>query len=706
VKLLITFVSLMISASWAVEAPKATKIPKELVLHGDVRIDDYHWMLTYPGEPHSKEFLNHVEAENTYTESKLNPLKATQQKLVKEMIARTAESNLSVPEKVGDFEYYTKTLKGKDYPLVLRKNIKTKIEETLLDCNVLAQGQEYFELDGYEISPDQSLLLYSEYYAGGIYAIFVKDLKTQETRLIRKGDVSYAGYTWSADNHTIFLSTHDSAQRPYRVYSYDLLSGAEKLMLEEKDPVFEIESVEKSSDGKYLLISTASKSTSETYFLNLGGREGSLQSFLPRKTGHKYSIEHHEGRFYILSDKDGVNMGLYRAPVESKNSEEWELLIAPTPNRALSQLLVFEKYMALLLRQDGLSRIEVIDFSTLATSSIAFDEAFYELGFPGDNNLEYDRDSFLFEYESLTTPGRVYSFNAVTQVKSLVKETPVGGGFDAANYKVERLLLTVRDGASVPVSLIYRKETELNGKAPMFLTAYGNYGMSFPIGSAGTYSVASISPILDRGVIFAIAHIRGGGEMGPAWYLDGKLKNKKNTFNDFIDVTEHLIAKNYTSSEKLGVRSFSAGGLLVGYITNNRPDLYKAVIGNVPFVDLLTTMVDEKLPLTTQEWEEWGNPNIKDDYDYMKSYCPYTNVGRHAYPHMLVKTSLKDTQVLVHEPTKWVAKLRELKTDSNELLLEVNTKGGHSGNSGQYAELEEAAWELSWLLSKLGAKAR
>lgn len=682
-------------------APVAPKHYFEINMHGDKRVDNYYWMLAYPGEEHTQEFLDYVTAENVYTEEKTKGIEGLRKELLGEMIARTADSDLSVPEKIGNYLYYSKTEAGKDYPLIVRKEITSDREEVLLDCNELAKGHDFFSLEGYALSPDQKKLLYREYYAGGVRSLFMKNLTTGETKLVRESDASYAGFAWSADGASVFYVTYDEAQRPYRVVQQNLATDESKVVYEERDSIFEIDELRKSGDGRFLYVEIGSKSTNETLFLNFEENGAELKVFSKRKAGHRYSVENHDGSFYVLSNKDGVNFGLYKTSEGRTESEHWQTLQAPQSTRYLKDLSMFKDFMVLFLRQDGLTQLEVFDFKSQTSNPVTFEEAVYDIELSEGTNVEYERSSFVFKYTSFLVPSRVYTYDVVKKEKSVLKETPVGGGFDPANYVVERKLVAVRDGVRVPVSLVYRKGTKLDGSTPLFLNAYGNYGSPFFFDWVHSFTVASISPLLDRGVIYGIAHIRGGGEMGPQWYFDGKLQKKLNTFNDFIDVSEWLIANNYTSSEKFGVRSLSAGGLLVGYLTNNRPELYKAVIAHAPFVDLLTTMTDEKIPLTTQEWEEWGNPNIELEYNYMRQYCPVSNVGAHAYPHMLVKTSLKDTQVMVHEPTKWVAKLRAMKTDSNELLLSVNTKGGHSGDSGRYAELEEVSLDLAWMLSKI-----
>jgi len=703
------FLGISTEALSDIQPPVAPKNPFSVTLHGDTRVDDYHWMLTYPGDKHPQQLLDYLNAENTYTNEKTKHIELFRQKLLQEMSAKTSAAQPSVPEKFGKYLYYGRIEKGKEYQTIYRMEIGSNQEELILDCNELAKGKDYFIFLSYQLSPDGTKFAYTFLLTGSASSLYVKDLTTGQTEKIIQDDLAWGKFAWGADSRALTFVTMDSEKRGYRVSTHTLgaNSSQDRLVYEEKDNLFEVTDLKNTHDGKYILLEITSKSTSEIRYLPSDQLGGNPQIFSPRKKDHIYSVEHQDGQFYVLSNYLSVRGGVYKASLAKTSVENWQPLISPSSDRSIVGMYSFKNYLVLLTRVNGLPQVSVFNLKTQRLAEVQFDEPVYEVqvrpwsGLP--TNLEYDSQNFVFSYYSLTTPNRVYRYNFETQKKEIAYDD-TQGSLSSQNFEVHRFFIPARDGVQVPVSLIYKKGVTLDGSAPLFLNAYGSYGDNFSINYVHGYTTSSMAPLLDRGVIVAIAFVRGGGEMGPQWYLDGKLMKKKNTFNDFIDTAEYLVKQKYSSPQKIGIRSYSAGGLLVGYVINNRPDLFKAAIAHAPFVDLLNTGLDEKIPLTTQEWGDWGNPNLPEDYFYMKSYCPYTNIGHHDYPALLVKSSLDDNQVMVHEPTKFVAKLRTLKTDNNDLLLKVNMTGGHGGKSGQQGELEDVSFDLAWILDQLGIK--
>jgi len=563
-----------------------------------------------------------------------------------------------------------------------------------LDLNRLAEGRAFMSLGAYQVSDDASLLAYATDDTGfRQYTLFVKDLRTGA--LIEKVAEKVGSVAWAADDRTLFYTVEeDSTKRQYRLYRHRLGESAHDLVLEEADPAFGVD-VYRTRSRQYLVLGTSSLTTSEVLFLPAAEPEGEWRLVAPRVHEQEYDLEHHGDVFYVRVNDAGRNFRLVMAPVASPGRERWTEVVPHRPEVMLEGVDCFRDHLVRFEREGGLPQVSVTDLRTGATHRIAFPEAAYTVS--PEANREFDTRTFRYGYQSLVTPPSVFDYDMETRTATLLKEQPVLGGYDRTQYETERVLATAPDGVRVPVSIVYRRGLVKDGAAPLFLYGYGSYGFPLPI----TFSSNRVS-LLDRGVVFALAHVRGGGEMGKAWHDDGRLARKKNTFTDFIAAADFLLAGKYGSRDRLVVEGGSAGGLLMGAVTNLRPDLWKAVVSKVPFVDVINSMLDETLPLTVGEFEEWGNPKEKTAYDTMRSYCPYTNLERKAYPAILVKTSFNDSQVMYWEPAKYVAKLRALKTDANPLLLKTNLDAGHGGASGRYDHLREVAFDYAFILARMG----
>jgi oligopeptidase B len=676
--------------------PPVAKIePKVDTLSGQERVDNYYW-LRERGNP---EVIAYLEAENEYTEAKMKHTQKLQDKLYHELVSRIKETDLSVPVKWGDFYYYSRTEEGKQYQIYCRKKGSLEAEEEiLLDVNELAQGKDFYSLGVHQISPSHKLLAYSFDTTGGErYSLRIKDLQTGEL-LPDVIDSISRSVEWANDNKTLFYAVADEAWRTYKLFRHTLGDDAEndELIFHEKDDAFFL-GIDKSKSQEYIFLVLESMTTSEVHFLDADNPYGKFRIIHPRQQDVEYSTYHHGDNFYIVTNEDAKNFKLMRAPVSEPTRKNWKEVISHRDSVKLDRIEVFQDYMVLYEREDGLRQIRVNDFATGRIHKIEFPEPVYTCW--GEWNPDYKSQLLRFNYASLVTPNSVYDYNMKTRDRELKKQKEVLGGYDPEEYQSERAFATADDGTRIPISMVYRKGMVKDGNNPLYLYGYGAYGASMdPWFSSNRLS------LLDRGFIFAIAHVRGGGEMGRYWYEDGKLLNKKNTFTDFIAVAEHLIAENYTSSEKLVIDGASAGGLLIGAVVNMRPDLFEAVIADVPFVDLINTMRDESIPLTVIEWEEWGNPNKEDYYDYMMSYSPYDNVKAQDYPNMLILAGLNDTRVQYWEPAKWTAKLRAMKTDKNRLLLKTEMGSGHGGVSGRYSRLREIAFDYAFVLDVLGIK--
>jgi oligopeptidase B len=686
--------------------PVARREPVEHVLHGDRRVDHYAWLRN----KENLEVLAYLEAENAYTDAILKPTEPFQEKLYQEMLGRIQQTDLSVPYRLRGYLYFTRTEEGKQYAIhCRRRDAEGVAEELLLDLNLLAEGHSFLGLDAFEVSEDNQLLAYSTDNTGfRQYVLQVKDLRDGKTFPERFERVT--SVAWASDNRTLFYSVEDeTTKRSHRLYRHVLGSTEpDQLLYEEADERFRIE-VERTRSRAFLLLTIASHTTSEVRFLRADQPAGEFRLIAPREDNHEYYVDHHpglapnpsDGLFYIRTNSGGRTFRLATAPVSDPRREFWREVIPNRTEVMVAAVEVFQTHLVLLEREGGLPYLRIVDLTTNATNALAASHRI-EFGEPAYNasvgeNPEFGASHVRFQYESFVTPRSIFDYDVRTREKTLRKQQPVLGGYDPAQYVSERLHAIASDGTRVPLSIVHRRDTPLDGSAPLLLYGYGSYGISSPV----NFSSNRLS-LLDRGVVYAVAHIRGGGELGKPWHDAGRMRQKHNTFTDFIAAAEHVIAQRYTTPEKLVIEGGSAGGLLMGAMTNMRPDLFRMVITHVPFVDVLNTMLDAYLPLTVGEYEEWGNPQIAEDYFSMKSYCPYTNLDRKAYPAILAKTGLNDSQVMYWEPAKYVAKMRTLKTDANPLLLKVNMGAGHGGASGRYDYLREIALDYAFLLTHLG----
>ncbi len=689
-----------------IEPPVARREPVEHVLHGDRRVDHYAW-LRHKENP---EVIAYLNAENAYTDAILKPTEPLQEKLYQEMLGRILQTDLSVPYRLRGYLYFTRTEEGKQYAIHCRRcDADGAEEEVLLDLNRLAEGHSFLGLGSFEVSQDNHLLAYSTDTTGfRQYVLQVKDLRTGTTFPERFERVT--SVAWASDNRTLFYTVEDeTTKRSHRLYRHVLGSTeADPLLYEETDERFRIE-VERTRSGAFLLLNIASHTASEVRYLRADQPSEEFKLIAPREDNHEYYAEHHpglapnptDGLFYIRTNSGGRTFRLMTVPVSEPRREFWHEVIPNRPEVMLAAAGAFRTHLVLFEREGGLPYIRIVDLTADAPNALAashrieFDEPAYNASI--GENPEFSVSYVRFQYESFVTPRSIFDYDVRTRERILRKQQPVLGGYDAAQYVSERLHATASDGTRVPLSVVHRRDTPRDGSAPLLLYGYGSYGISVPV----NFSSNRLS-LLDRGVIYAVAHVRGGGELGKPWHDAGRMRQKRNTFTDFIAAAEHLIALRYTTPQKLVIEGGSAGGLLMGAVTNMRPDLFRMVISHVPFVDVLNTMLDASLPLTVGEYEEWGNPQVAEDYFYMKSYCPYTNLERRAYPAILAKTGLNDSQVMYWEPAKYVAKLRTLKTDANPLLLKINMGAGHGGASGRYDYLREIALDYAFLLTHLG----
>ena len=674
--------------------PVAPVRPHTETIHGDTRTDNYHW-LREKGTPDVTAYL---EAENAHTAATLAPTEALQAALYDEMLARIQETDLSVPYPLDDFLYYARTQEGSQYPIYCRtRDAVDADEEITLDLNALAEGQAFLSVGAYQVSDDARLLAYTTDLTGfREYTLHIKNLQTGE--LLPDTVEKVGGVVWAADNQTLFYSTEDDAKRSYRVYRHTLGQpvASDTLVFEETDALYNA-IVVRTRDKEIIFVGSAASTSTELHFLRADAPTAPLTVLVPREPLHEYDADHREGLFYIRTNKDAVNFRLVTAPTSAP--ADWTELVPHRPAVMLEDVDCFARHIVLSEREGGLPRLRIRDADTGADHAIAFPEPTYLLS--GESNRVFDTDRFRFRYSSLVTPPSVYDYDMNTRERTLLKETPVLGGYDRTQYASEFQFATASDGTQIPVSLVYRRDTPRDGSAPCLLYGYGSYGIVLP----AWFSSGRLS-LLDRGAVYAIAHIRGGGEMGKPWHDAGKLMTKKNTFTDFIACAEFVIAEKYTRPDRLAIQGGSAGGLLMGAVVNLRPDLFHAVLSQVPFVDVINTMLDDTLPLTVGEYLEWGNPHEKPAYDYMKSYCPYTNLAAGAYPALLVKTSLNDSQVMYWEPAKYVARLRTLKTNPDApLLFKINMAAGHGGASGRYDALRETALDYAFLLTAWGMEA-
>ncbi|HRW05714.1 MAG TPA: S9 family peptidase [Caldilineaceae bacterium] len=677
--------------------PIAPKEPKRIEAQGDVRIDDYFWLR----ERENPAVRAYVEAENAYMQAVMAHTAALQETLYQEMRGRIQEDDSSVPERIDGWYYYRRTEEGKQYPIYCRKqgNLDAP-EEVLLDQNQLAAGHDFCDMGVYRISPNHKLLAFSVDYAGTErFTLQVKDLTTGALLPDTIPDTFYS-VEWAADNQTLFYNKQDAAWRPYKVFRHRLGSdpAADPLVFHEDNESYWLQ-LYKSKDQRYILLDLHSSTTKEVQFIPADQPAAAPTVIHPREHKLEYSVEHHPtlrgGGFVIMTNWDAENFRVMTAPVDAPGKENWQELIPLRPAVKVEGVEPFADYLVIHERENGLRQIRVIDLATDQEQLVTFPEPVYN--YDRHTNPEFDTTTLRFTYNSLTTPDTVFDYNMVDGTRVQRKQQAVLGGYDPANYVTERRFATARDGTQVPISLVRHKATPVDQPAPLLLYGYGSYGACID-----PYFAASRVSLLDRGMVYAIAHIRGGGEMGRPWYLHGKLLHKMNTFTDFVDCAQSLVDAGVTTPETLTVMGRSAGGLLMGAVVNLRPDLFKAVIAGVPFVDVINTVLDPTIPLTVIEWEEWGNPNKPDEYAYMRAYSPYDNLEAKAYPHILATAGFNDSRVQYWEPAKWVAKLRTLKTDNNRLLLKTNMGAGHAGSSGRFDYLKETAFEYAFLLDVLG----
>ena len=676
--------------------PKAEIIPKELTIHGHTRVDNYYWL----NERENPKVVDYLKAENEYTRAVMKPTEALQEKLYNEILGRIKQTDLSVPYRSNGYYYYTRYEEGKDYPVYCRKKGSLKgAEEALLNVNEMAQGHGYYSVTGLSVSSDNTLLAYGvDTVSRRKYTIRFKNLATGET-LPDAIPTTTGSAAWANDNKTVFyIQIDDTTLRPQKVFRHVLGTavGSDVLVFHEADETFNTFAY-KSKSKKYIFVASESTLSTEYRFVPADEPAGELMVFQPRERDLEYDLDHYMDKFYVRTNMGAKNFRLMTAALDKTGKDDWAELI---PNRDDVFLEGFELFKGALVveeRRNGLIQIRIMPWDKGPEHYLDFGEETYSAYL--STNREFDTEWLRYEYESLTTPQSTFDYSMTAKEKKLLKQQEVLGGFDAGNYRAERHYATARDGVKVPVSLVYRKGFVKDGKAPCLLYGYGSYGAS----TDADFSSARLS-LLDRGFVFAIAHIRGGQEMGRAWYEDGKLFKKKNTFNDFIDCAGYLVEQKFTNPDRLFADGASAGGLLMGAVLNMRPDLFKGVVAGVPFVDVVTTMLDKTIPLTTGEFDEWGNPEVKEYYDYMLSYSPYDRVEAKDYPALLVTTGLQDSQVQYFEPAKWVAKLRVMKTDKNPLLLWTNMEGGHGGVSGRFRRLKQVALEYAFMLDLAGIK--
>lgn len=671
--------------------PVAPRKPKTLTKFGDRRVDPYAWLR----DKHDPAVKRYLDAENRYTDAVMKPLQGFREALYKEILGRIKETDESVPYRRHGYWYYQREVEGLQYPIYCRrKGTMEAPEEVILDVNALAKGHAYTSVGVLDASPDGRLLAYTVDFTGyRQYTLHVKDLATGE--LLRDTAARVTSAAWAADNATLFyVEEHETTKRSYRLHRHELGGPADELLYEEKDEHFDIGVYDTRSEA-YVVLAATSKDTAEMRVLRTDDPRGQFRVIAPRRAGHEYYLEHRGDEFFIRTNDRGPNFRLVRAPVSDPSPKRWRQLVAHRPLVMVEEALVFRDFWVLVERDKGLVNLRFTDFATGEHHKLAFDEAVYSAH--SGANYEFDASQFRFVYESLVTPRSWYLYDVKARKRTLLKRQEVLGPFDPSEYTSEAMSAVAPDGTRVPISLVYKTSLRAKRAQPLLLYGYGSYG--FPMDP--WFSTSRIS-LLDRGVIFAIAHVRGGGDRGRLWYEAGKLARKKNTFTDFIACAESLVRRRYTSPRHLVIQGGSAGGLLVGAVTNMRPDLFKAVVAQVPFFDVVTTMLDASLPLTVGEYLEWGDPNERRFYKRMRAYSPYDNLKKGGYPAIFAETSLNDSQVGYWEAAKYVAKLRTLKTDRNPLLLRTIMEAGHGGASGRYDALKELAFTYAFVLDQVG----
>jgi oligopeptidase B len=687
---------LLFSCKTVPEPPVAKIIPQELSIHGDTRVDNYYWL----NDPDNPEVIDYLEAENAYTNAMLKHTEDFQEKLYNEIVGRMKQDDQSVPTLDNGYYYYSRYEEGKEFPIYCRKKGSLESEEEImLDVNQMADGFGYYSVSGLSVSPDNTYLAFGvDTVSRRKYTLHFKNLETGE--ILPQSIPLTNGYAvWANNNRTVFYTSKDDVTlRSDRVWRYTTGEdiSARKEVYYEADETFDV-GVGKTKSKKYIGIQSSSTLSDEMRFVDADNPMGEFKVFHPREKNLEYSVDHYENKFLIRTNFNAENFRVMETPENKTGKASWKEFIPHREDVLLTGMQVFKDYFVLSERKNGLTQIRIMPWDKTEEFYIDFGEETYSAY--AINMPDFDSKLLRYYYSSLTTPGSTFEYNMETREKVLLKQEEVLGGFNASDYEAKRLYAPAEDGTMIPVSIVYKKGIVLDGHNPTLLYGYGSYGFS----QDARFSSARLS-LLDRGFVYAIAHIRGGQEMGRYWYEDGKLLKKKNTFTDFIDCAKFLIAENYTNSSVLFAEGGSAGGLLVGAVANMAPELFKGILAGVPFVDVVTTMLDETIPLTTSEYDEWGNPNDSVYYTYMLSYSPYDNVEAKAYPAMLVTTGLHDSQVQYFEPAKWVAKLRAMKTDDNPLLLHTNMEAGHGGAAGRFRRLREVAMEYAFMLDLVGIK--
>jgi oligopeptidase B len=674
--------------------PTAKKVPRTTKIHDYTVVDDYAWLADKTKK--DPDVLSYLKAETEYAEAMMKSTVGFQEELYKEMLARIKETDENVPYKDGAYFYYSRTEQGKQYPIFCRKKGDLKApEEITIDMNKMAEGQKFFSIGAYRVSDDGNLLAFSTDTSGfRQFSLSIKDLRTG--KISEKIAERVTSVTWGNDNKTLFYTQEDATtKRSHKYFRHTLNGGKHDLLYEEKDELYNIFTGKTRSKGFIVLVS-ASSTTSEVRYLPAGGANSELKLLLPRKDNHEYYVDHLGDLFYIRTNDQGKNFRLVTVAVSNPAKENWKEVIPHRKEVMLEDVDCYSDHYIAVERENGLPKINVVDLQSGKSHYLEFPEPVYVAS--PTQNAEFKTTKFRFSYESFITPNSVFDYDVKTRKRELLKQQPVLGGYDQKQYQSERIYAVASDGVKIPISIVYKKDLQRDGSRPMVLEGYGSYGISNDV----DFSSQRLS-LLDRGVAYATAHIRGGGELGKEWHDQGKMMVKKNTFTDFIASAEHLIKEKYTAKDRLIITGGSAGGLLMGAVTNMRPDLFKAVVSYVPFVDVMNTMLDASLPLTVGEYLEWGNPNEKPAYDYMRSYSPYENIEKKAYPTILVRTSLNDSQVMYWEPAKYVARLREMKTDNNLLLFKIKLEpGGHGGASGRYDRLRDMAFDYAFILGQFG----
>lgn len=675
--------------------PVAKKDPKVLKIHGYEITDNYAWMRDRNKEK-NPEIIKYLEDNNKYTDSKMVSTNDLQKKLYDEMIGRLKQTDESLPNKIGNYWYYTKTLEGKNYPVYCRKKgSMDAAEEVLLDQNEMAKGYEYFAIAAFRVSDDGNILAFSTDKTGyRQYTLQFKDLRTG--KILPNKIERTTSIAWANDNKTVFLVTEDAtSKRSNILWKHDIASNKSEKVSEEKDALFNI-GVGKTLDKKVIFLSSYAKTSRESKWIPADKPNAKWKMILPREEGHEYSVGHYEGKFYITTNKNAENYRVVVAPMNDPSEKNWKEFIPHNPDVLIEGLSFFKGKAVVSEVENGLDYLKIVDMTRKEKPyRMETPEALYTMYLAG--NSEFDTPTIRYGYQSMITPTSTFEFDFKTKKSKLLKQQEIPSGYDKTQYETHRAWAVARDGVKVPLSVVMKKGTKLDGKAPMLLYAYGSYGASM----SPSFSTNRLS-LLDRGMIYVIAHIRGGSELGEKWRQDGRMFKKMNTFNDFVDSAKWLINNKYTSSDRLVIQGGSAGGLLVGAVANQAPELFKAVICQVPFVDVMNTMLDDTLPLTTEEWIEWGNPNEKEAWDYMVQYSPYENVKKQNYPNMLIQVSLNDSQVPYWEGAKFGAKIQEYKTNNAEILLKTNMGAGHGGSSGRYDRYKEIAFDYAYALKQVG----